>query len=129
MGFVYVFNGNDQAVRLALPTGITSPIQPPSATSAAPYTPFSLQVQRGQPPISGPAFLDGQTNDVIVETRDQNAQTAQLPVPPLGQGTDDLWLYVFFDVLLLIQTDGKVSAQVPLRWNAPSLSKPTSEGF
>ncbi len=129
MGFVYVFNGVPQPIRLALASGLVGPIQPPAATGSAPYSPFSIQVQRVTAPYGGtaPAFIDGQTNDVTVETQGLNQEQAQLPVPAVGDGTDDLWLYVFSELLLLIQTDGRVCAQVPTKWNA-SFAQFTSEG-
>jgi hypothetical protein len=121
MGFVYVFNATVQSTRLSLGeqprTSVIQPVAPPSAR--APYTPSSIQVVRSdvQPP-SGNAFVNGQSNTVVVEVREQTSQPVDVPIPADGEPTTDLWIYLYATVLLLIDTTGHVHCRAPLQWNS-----------
>ena len=115
---VYVFNasvnidGSDSPIVLYLngasqPTFAISAIAPPS------YTPGSMQVQRGQASSDAPnTFLDGK-NTIIIENEFNNSISFSLSVP---SEPGDLWLYLFENLALLLNTTGCVLETVTIPW-------------
>jgi hypothetical protein len=118
-GYVYVCNAYVQALRLYVNNALTPPIAavPAPGSSPAPYQPFEIEIQRVLPPSVEPGFLDGQENSITVELKGgRQSDVAYVPVPAVGASTDDLWLYVTYELLLLFSTQGKVAARTELEW-------------
>jgi hypothetical protein len=115
MGFVYVFNASPQQVRLSInkPPQPSAPMSGATPNSRPPYTPFSMQVVRGENSATPGAFVNGQANPVVVQTRGLSADPVNLDVPAASESTADLWLYVFSDIMILFDTAGK---QVDLQY-------------
>ena len=126
MGNVYVFNASIQPVRLNV-AGVTSSTingAPLPSQSPTPYRPFEIQVQRVTAPVAVIAFTDGQDNDVIVQMQGRQSSVAHVPIPGPSESTEDLWLYVTYQLLLLLSTEGKVRAQVPVDWGTATTTPP-----
>lgn len=116
-GYVYIFNASIQTVRLAVNDGWSLPIQPVAPrTSPYPYRPFETQLQRLSPPSTELGFLDGEQNSVVVQLRDRQSNVVHLTIPATGTCTDDLWLYVTYELLLLLSTTGTITARADLTW-------------
>jgi hypothetical protein len=117
-GYVYIFNASIQPVRLAVNDGWSLPIERvPSRTSPYPYRPFETQMQRLSPPSTELGFLDGEQNSVAVQLRNgSQSNVARLTIPATGACTDDLWLYVTYELLLLLSTTGTITAWAGLTW-------------
>src|SRR4051794_25361491 len=108
MGFVYIFNVCVQQMRLSVNCVLSSPIGPPPRSSPTPYRPLSIQIARGNGQ-SG-TFVSGQDNPVAVQFQGAQSDVAQVPVPA---GSDDLWLYVSLQYLLLFDTQGAMQSRTP----------------
>lgn len=122
MGYVYVFNANVEAVRLWINNSLSTPIAavPSPGASPTPYRPFQIQIQRLLPPSGELAFLDGEENSIAVELKDgRQSEVTHVPVPAPGECTDDLWLYVTYELLLLLSTEGEIAARANLAWKKP----------
>jgi len=129
MGYVYVFNASIQPVRLNV-AGVTSSTitgAPLPSQSPTPYRPFEIQIQRVTAPVPGIAFTDGQSNDVIVQMQGRQSSVVQVPIPGPSESTEDLWLYVTYQLLLLLSTEGKVRTQVPVDWGTATTTPPSTE--
>jgi hypothetical protein len=117
MGDVYVFNGTRDQIVLAISpcAGITNVIPPVPGPGhgIAPWTPYQIQVGRTDDPPQGTVFVNGEPNGVTVQTPNGNWPEAELPIPGAPTSTADLWLYVFYQRLFLIDTNGWLRAQWP----------------
>ncbi len=119
IGYVYVFNASVEIVRLWLNNSLSTPIAgvPLPGASPTPYRPFQRQIQRQLPPSTELAFLDGQENAIALELRDcSKSNVARVRVPAPSEATEDLWLYVTYELLLLLTTEGKITARADLVW-------------
>jgi hypothetical protein len=129
--FVYVFNAIPSQTSLSVNGVHSRVLQPPPTPGQAPhpYTPFEIQIQRvEQLPDTDIAFLDGNTNKVQIHiTGTADSDTATVPLPGPQQPTDDLWLYVFYDLLLLLGSGGQPVAQVPVGWGDSLTAKREAE--
>jgi hypothetical protein len=119
-GYVYIFNASIQTVRLAVNNnGWSSPIQPVprQGTSPTPYRPSETQLQRLSPPSTELGFVDGEQNSVVVQLRNgSQSNVAHVAIPATGTCTDDLWLYVTYELLLLLSTAGTITTRAKLTW-------------
>lgn len=119
MGCVYVFNGTlDQVVLYVSPSSGWTSLIPP--LPGRPWTPNQIEVDRTDDPPSGTQFVNGVENGVIVQTPNGNAPEVQLPIPGAPTSTADLWLYVFYERMFLIDTHGWIRADITMQWPGPS---------
>jgi hypothetical protein len=124
MSYVYVFNVTPKPIVLAFDPGslVTGQIPIVSRRTVPPWTPQSIQIPRVVVASVPPAieFVDGEVNTITVANPSWQSHPADLPIPEAPKSTDDLWLYVFFQWLLLLDSWGEPLAQIQLVWRSAS---------
>lgn len=128
MGVVYVFNASTQPVRLSInnPQRPGPVMQAASKNSKYPYTPFGVQVARSAIPSTPGAFINGQTNSLTVQSQNGQSNPVNLDIPADPEGTVDLWLYVFANLMILFDTGGQSLEQEWLDWGSVEHDGPAS---
>jgi hypothetical protein len=128
MGVVYVFNASAQPVRLSInnPQKPGPVMQAASKNSKYPYTPFGVQIARSATPSTPGAFINGQANTLTVQTQNGQSNPVNLDIPADPEGTVDLWLYVFANLMILFDTRGQSLEQEWLDWGPAQHAVPAS---
>jgi len=128
MGVVYVFNASTQQVRLSInnPQRPGPVMQAASKNSKYPYTPFGVQVARSAIPSTPGAFINGQANSLTVQNQSGQSNPVTLNIPADPEGTVDLWLYVFANLMILLDTRGQSLEQEWLDWGPAEHAVPAS---
>ena len=126
MGLVYVFNATSiQPNQLRINgTAVGFVLYP---VTQPPYVPRSNTVARND--FAGTAtFQNGVKNELIIVTapRVQSAPV-YLSIPQGSDSTNDLWLYLFQNVMLLLDTNGHVKAIEDILWSTKAASKEVSD--
>lgn len=126
-GSVFIFNGSPLQISLAINNNLLQgSMLPAVVTSQPPYVPKQLKVTRynnGMAPQGQAVFLNDFTNVVIVQWMGRSAQNSNpvnLYIPISSNPTPDLWLYLFHNCLVLLDTVGRQLACEPIFWSTTS---------
>lgn len=130
-GTVYVFNTITQLVRLSInnPSSPGVKIFANSKSSSPPYAPPSVQIARTDVPGTMDIFTNGKPNTVIIETQNGQSDPAIINIPADGASTDAIWLYLFFNELVLFDTRGAMLDQVAVSWSTQVSMDMKETGF
>jgi hypothetical protein len=115
MGDVYVFNATSIQPNQLLINGVAVgftlwPVTQP------PYVPRCNQVARSDAP-SPKAFQNGVANQIIIKTPAGVSAPVNLFIPAAPDSTIDLWLYLFQNIMLLLDTNGHVKDIGDILWS------------
>lgn len=118
MGSVYVFNGTlTQPTKLLLNgQAVGFVVWPQSRSTNPPYLLRGNQVARSDSQQAGD-FWNGMTNRIIIQTSSHSQSQQNLLPIPAETGNPDLCLYLFFNIMLLLDpSNGHVLETEPLDW-------------
>jgi hypothetical protein len=115
MGLVYVFNATSiQANQLKINGTTVGFVLYP--VTHPPYVPRSNTVARSDFPGTA-TFQNGVQNQVIIITGGATSAPVNLFVPQAPDSTNDLWLYLFQNVMLLLDTNGHLKDIEDILWS------------